>query len=325
MRQKKDALGSLISLEMGKIKSEGDGEVQEYIDAADMACGLSRMFSGKVIPSERPGHFMMEVWNPLGLIGVITAFNFPCAVSGWNAVIALATGNLMIVKGSETVPLVNVAVGKIVNEVLERHGFYSVHCTCQGTGRDVGEAMINDKRVPLISFTGSTAVGRHVSEVVHRRFGRTILELGGNNAAIIMNDADLELAFNGSIFSAVGTAGQRCTTLRRIMVQEGVYDQFVRKYVSAYKSFKKGDPLVKGTLLGPVHNAKAVETYKRAIEQIKAQGGKILTGGNVIPGEGHYVEPTVAEIRHDAPIVLEENFVPICYVMKFSTLDQAIK
>lgn len=325
LRKYKDPLGSLISLEMGKIKSEGDGEVQEYIDAADMACGLSRMFSGKVIQSERPGHFMMEVWNPLGVIGCISAFNFPCAVSGWNCVIALACGNQMIWKGSETVSLTTVAVGKIVAEVLERHGFKSVHTVCQGTGAEVGEALINDPRIPLVSFTGSTTVGRHVSEVVHKRFGRTILELGGNNAGIIMEDADLELAFNGSIFSAVGTAGQRCTTLRRIMVQESVYDKFVNRYVSAYKAFKKGDPLVRGTLLGPVHSARAVSDFEKAIQAIKAQGGKVLTGGNVIPGEGHYVEPTVVEIRHDADIVKQENFVPITYVMKFKTLEQAIE
>jgi aldehyde dehydrogenase family 7 protein A1 len=207
LRAKKSALGSLISLEMGKIKSEGDGEVQEYIDICDMAVGLSRTIEGKVIPSERPGHFMMEQWNPLGLIGVITAFNFPVAVSGWNAAIALICGNLMIWKGASSTSLCTIATAKIVNEVLKKNGFGSVHTVCLGSGATIGEKFIHDARLQLISFTGSTEIGQRISTEVHKRFGRTILELGGNNACVIMDDADLDLALKACTFAAVGTAG----------------------------------------------------------------------------------------------------------------------
>jgi aldehyde dehydrogenase family 7 protein A1 len=268
---------------------------------------------------------MMEVWNPLGIIGCISAFNFPCAVAGWNAVIALVCGDLMIWKGATSTSLVTVAVGKIVAEVLKKHGFNSVHTVCQGGGSTIGEVFINDPRLQLVSFTGSTGVGQRVSELVHKRFGRTILELGGNNAAIIMDDADLELAFNGCIFSAVGTAGQRCTTLRRFIVHEKVYDQFVNKMASSYPLVKKGNQLDRATLLGPLHNKAAVKEFADGIVEIKKQGGKILTGGNVIPGEGNFVEPTLVEISHDAPIVKTELFVPIAYVMKCTSIEQAIE
>ena len=224
LRIKKDALGSLVSLEMGKIKSEGDGEVQEYIDVCDMAVGLSRTIEGKVIPSERPGHFMMECWNPLGLVGCITAFNFPVAVSGWNAAIALICGNLMLWKGASSTSLCTIATGRIVGEVLLRNGFGSVQTVCQGSGATIGERFINDPRLYLISFTGSTQIGQRISTEVHKRFGRTILELGGNNAVIIMDDADLDLALKGCTFAAVGTAGQRCTSLRRLIIHDSVYD-----------------------------------------------------------------------------------------------------
>lgn len=290
-----------------------------------MACGLSRIFAGKTIQSERPGHFMMEVWNPLGLIGCITAFNFPCAVAGWNAVIAFACGDLMILKGASSTSLVTIAVGKIVGEVLKKHGFGSVHTVCQGSGSTIGEVFINDKRLELVSFTGSTSVGQRVSELVHKRFGRTILELGGNNAAIVCADADLELAFNGCIFSAVGTAGQRCTTLRRIMVHESVYDAFTAKMVGAYPQIRKGNPLDRNTLLGPLHNKAAVKEFTDGIAEIKKQGGKILVGGNAIEGEGNFVEPTLVEINHDADIVKTELFVPITYLIKFKTVDEAIE
>lgn len=322
-RKKKEPLGMLISLEMGKIKSEGLGEVQEYIDICDMATGLSRTLEGKVLPSERPGHFMMEQWNPLGLVGCITAFNFPVAVAGWNAAIAFICGDLMVLKPAPSTNLCAIAVQIIVNEVFDKFGFKSIHTLCCG-GADVGGLMVNDRRMPLISFTGSTAVGQSIAVDVAKRFGRTILELGGNNAAIIMEDADLDLALKACVFACVGTAGQRCTTMRRIFLHESVYDKFVERMVSAYKTIKSGDPLEEGVLLGPLHSKLAIQQFKDGIQEIKKQGGKILVGGNVKAGEGNFVEPTIVEISPSAPIVQHELFAPVAYVMKFKTLDEAI-
>lgn len=323
-RQKKEALGMLISLEMGKIKSEGLGEVQEYIDICDMATGLSRTIEGKVLPSERPGHFMMEIWNPLGLIGCITAFNFPVAVAGWNAAIAFICGDSMIWKPAPTTCLCAIAVQKIINQVFDKFGFKSVHTLCSG-GADVGSLLVNDKRLPLISFTGSTAVGQRIAVDVAKRFGRTILELGGNNAAIIMEDADLDLALKACVFACVGTAGQRCTTMRRIFLHESVYDKFVERMVAAYGTIKSGNPLEEGVLLGPLHTQDAVRQYKEGIETIKKQGGKILIGGNQVSREGNFVEPTIVAIDHSAEIVKHELFAPVTYVMKFKNLDDAIQ
>jgi aldehyde dehydrogenase family 7 protein A1 len=268
LRAKKDALGALITLEMGKIRSEGLGEVQEYIDICDMAVGMSRTIDGKVLPSERPSHFMIEQWNPIGNVGVITAFNFPVAVSGWNVALALICGDTVIWKGSESTNLCTVALGKIVGDVLLKNGFKSICTVVCGTGSVIGAAMVKDPRVPLISFTGSTAVGRSVSADVHRRFGRTILELGGNNAVIILPDADLELAFQGSIFSAVGTCGQRCTTLRRIFLHESVYDAFVERMVKTYKTLNIGDPMAKETLVGPLHTKRGVKEFQDGLVEI---------------------------------------------------------
>ena len=323
-RKKKEPLGLLISLEMGKIKSEGLGEVQEYIDICDFATGLSRTLEGKVLPSERPGHFMMEMWNPLGLVGCITAFNFPVAVAGWNAALALICGDLMVWKPAPTTNLCAIAVQKIINEVFEKFGFKSIHTLCAG-GIDVGSTMVNDKRLPLISFTGSTAVGRSIGVDVAKRFGRSILELGGNNAAIIMDDADLDLALKACVFACVGTAGQRCTTMRRIFLHESVYDKFIEKMVAAYKTIKSGNPLEEGVILGPLHTKAAVQMYQDGLATIQKQGGKVLHGGKVIPGDGNYVEPTIVEIKHDAEIVKHEIFAPITYVMKFKSLDEAIQ
>lgn len=325
LREKKDALGSLVSLEMGKIKAEGDGEVQEVIDICDFACGLSRSLGGKVMPSERPGHFMMENWNPLGIVGVITAFNFPCAVFGWNACIGLVCGDLLLWKGAPSTPLVSVAVTKIFADVLKENGFNSVVSLCQGDGVEIGELMSNDERIPLISFTGSTKVGRIVSQTVSKRFGKCILELGGNNAVVVMEDGNVDMALKACAFSAVGTAGQRCTTLRRIYLQEPIYDGFVEKLVKAYKTVKIGDQLNSETLMGPLHSKMGIEMYEKAIDAITAQGGKILTGGKVIEGDGNYVEPTIVEIDKDADIVKTETFAPIVYVFKFKDLDEAIK
>lgn len=245
---------------MGKIKSEGLGEVQEYIDICDMAVGMSRTISGKVIPSERYEHWMMEVWNPLGIVGVITAFNFPVAVCGWNLSLALICGNCVIHKPAETACMSSFALAKITADVLAANGFKSVFTMCSG-GPDIGDTLVKDTRVPLISFTGSTQVGRHVAGEVARRFGKSILELGGNNAMVVMPDADIELAFQASVFGAVGTAGQRCTSQRRLFLHESIYDTFVARMVKAYPAFEKrmGDPLDENTLLGPLHLPRSVK------------------------------------------------------------------
>ena len=288
---------------------------------------MSRTISGKVIPSERPDHWMLEQWNPMGIVGIITAFNFPVAVAGWNISLALICGDLVAWKPALTACLSSIATCKIMTRVLERNGFKNVITMACGDGPDIGNALVMDKNVPLVSFTGSTGVGRHVSAEVHRRFGKTILELGGNNASIVMPDCDLEIAFTGSIFGAVGTCGQRCTSLRRLFLHEDVYDAFVARMVEAYPKFEKrmGNPLDENTLLGPLHFKRSVDDYLKGVEEIKKQGGKILYGGKKVEGmEGNYVLPTIVEISHDAPIVQTEIFAPILYIFKFKTLDEVI-
>jgi len=311
---------------MGKIVSEGLGEVQEFIDICDMAVGMSRTISGKIIPSERPEHMMMEQWSPLGIVGVITAFNFPVAVCGWNAALALICGDLIVWKPAPTACMVSIALAKIMCGVLEKNGWKNVMTVACGEA-DIGNALVVDERVPLISFTGSTKVGRHVSAEVHRRFGKTILELGGNNASIVMPDCNLDMAFAGSVFGAVGTCGQRCTSLRRLFIHESIYDSFVARLVKAYPGFndRMGDPMDENTLLGPLHSKMGLDGYLNGIEEIKKQGGKILYGGARVEGrDGNYVLPTIAEINHDADIVKHEIFGPVLYVFKFSTLEEVI-
>jgi len=326
LRHHKVALGNLISLEMGKIKAEGEGEVQEFIDICDLATGMSRTIGGPVIPSERPDHFMMEMWNPLGKIGIITSFNFPNAVLGWNAGISFICGNVNVWKGASSTTLVSIATMKIIGDVLAKHGFESgVLTLCCGGGSSVGEALINDHRLALISFTGSTEIGRRVSQVVHTRFGRSILELGGNNAVLVMEDANLDMVVRSVLFSAIGTTGQRCTTCRRLVIHEKVYDQVVEKLVGAYKHVKIGNPLEDGVLMGPVHTPSAVKEYTDGLKVIKEQGGKILSGGNVLHRDGNFVEPTIVAIHHDAPIVQTELFVPILYVIKVKSFDEAVQ
>jgi len=322
-----DPLGRLISLEMGKIFVEAKGEVQEFIDVCDMAQGMSRTISGQVIPSERPEHFMLENWNPLGLIGVITAFNFPMAVCGWNASLGLVCGNPQIWKGATTTSLCSIAITKIVDRVLKEMNvppaIFSLIC---GPGRSVGELLIQDKRLALVSFTGSTNIGKRVSTSVHERFGRTILELGGNNAIIIMDDANLDMAVRSALFASVGTCGQRCTTTRRLIVHEKVYDKVLEDLKKAYKSIKIGNPLEDGVLCGPLHTPSAVKEYTEGLKRIQSEGGKIVAGGNFLGNDGgNFVEPTIVEIEHDKPIVKEELFVPIVYVIKCNSLDQAIE
>lgn len=323
LRAKLDPLGRLVSLEMGKILAEGIGEVQEIIDMCDFAVGLSRQLSGSIIPSERPDHMMFEVWNPLGIVGVITAFNFPCAVLGWNACIALVCGNCVVWKGAPTTSLITIAVTKLIAEVLERNKLPGAIFTSFCGGAEIGQAIAKDTRIPLVSFTGSTKVGLMVQQTVNARFGKCLLELSGNNAIIVMDDADIKLAVRSILFAAVGTAGQRCTTCRRLFLHESIYQNVVDQLVGLYKQVKIGDPLEKGTLVGPLHTRASVENFKKGMSTIKSQGGKILTGGSVLESEGNFVEPTIVEISSDAPVVKEELFGPVLYVMKFRTLEEA--
>jgi len=318
-------LGQLVSMEMGKIVPEGVGEVQEYVDICDYAVGLSRMFSGKVIPSERPGHALLENWNPLGVMGIITAFNFPVAVYGWNSAIAMACGNTMIWKGAPTTPLTSVAITKCVSQVLEKNDLPgAISALCQG-GTDVGVRLAEDPRIKLVSFTGSTAVGKQVALTVQERFGKHLLELGGNNALIVNEDADLEMVVRSAVFACVGTAGQRCTTLRRLVLHESVYDEVLARLKKSYASIlaRRGDPLDEGTLYGPLHSQQGVQGYLTTIEDAKKLGGQVVFGGQVI--EGNYVEPTIITgLPHDSPVVHRETFAPIVYVLKCSSLEEGI-
>eukprot|EP00029_Vermamoeba_vermiformis_P003767 TRINITY_DN142_c0_g1_i1.p1 TRINITY_DN142_c0_g1~~TRINITY_DN142_c0_g1_i1.p1 ORF type:complete len:535 (+),score=185.68 TRINITY_DN142_c0_g1_i1:34-1605(+) len=336
LRTKKDALGRLISLEMGKILPEALGEVQEYIDICDLAVGLSRTIGGPVLPSERADHLIMEVWNPLGMVGIITAFNFPMAVFGWNMTISLVCGNCEIWKGATTTSLCSLAITKVVQRVFDRYNVpHGVHCTISGDGRRIGEMLTQDKSLNLISFTGSTSIGRRISEAVNSRFGRTILELGGNNAVVVMDDANIQMALRSILFAAVGTCGQRCTTARRLLLHENIYDSFVESLKAAYKQIRIGDPMEQGTTMGPLHTANAVKEFEQGLKTIQEQGGKILMGGNVLKGqvknkagvvvEGNFVEPTLVATPADAPIVKEELFVPILHIIKFKTFEEAIE
>ncbi|BFG39591.1 hypothetical protein CerSpe_258650 [Prunus speciosa] len=325
LREKLQHLGRLVSLEMGKILAEGIGEVQEVIDMCDYAVGLSRQLNGSIVPSERPNHMMFEVWNPLGVVGVITAFNFPCAVLGWNACIALVCGNCVVWKGAPTTPLVTIAVTKLVAEVLERNNLPGAIFTSFCGGAEIGEAIAKDTRIPLVSFTGSSKVGSKVQKIVSERFGKCLLELSGNNAIIVMDDANIGLAVRSILFAAVGTAGQRCTTCRRLYLHESIYQSVLDQLVGLYKQVKIGDPLEKGTLVGPVHTQASRENFEKGISTIKSQGGKILTGGSVIESDGNFVQPTIVEISSDASVVKEELFGPVLYVMKIKTLEEAIE
>ena len=324
LRANKEPLGRLVSLEMGKILSEGLGEVQEMIDMCDFAVGLSRQLYGLTIASERPRHRMYEQWHPIGPVGVITAFNFPVAVWSWNAAIAAVCGDTVIWKPSSETPLTAIAVQHICNRVAAKFGCDGVFNLVIGSGREVGQRLVDDKRVPLVSFTGSCAQGRKVSESVAARFGHSILELGGNNAIVVMDDANLDLALRGILFAAVGTAGQRCTTLRRLIVQKGAYGALVPRLVKAYKSVPIGDPLQPGTLMGPLVNEAAVQDMIAALDKVRDQGGEILVGGNRVQGKGNFVEPTIVRAHQGLAIAEEETFAPILYVYEVETLDEAL-
>jgi aldehyde dehydrogenase (NAD+) len=325
LRDFKEPLGDLVSLEMGKIRVEGHGEVQEMIDICDFAVGLSRQLYGLTMHSERPRHRMYEQWHPLGPIGVITAFNFPVAVWSWNAAIAAVCGDTVVWKPSELVPLTAVAVQKIANRVMADHNLTGIFTLLIGEGAQVGEQLINDPRLPLISFTGSTRVGRHVAQTVAGRFGRTILELGGNNAIVVAPDADLDLATRAVLFGAVGTAGQRCTTTRRLLMQREIAPALTERLVQAYRQVPIGDPLDSNTLMGPLVSSTAVEEMFDALEKALADGGEILAGGKMRPDLGpNYVEPTLVKMPAQTEIVRRETFAPILYLLEFDELEEAL-
>ncbi|CAD6192996.1 unnamed protein product [Caenorhabditis auriculariae] len=321
-------LGALVSLEMGKISAEGVGEVQEYVDICDYATGLSRSLEGRIFPSERPGHTLLEQWNPLGVVGVISAFNFPCAVYGWNNALALVTGNSLIWKPAPSTPLTAIAVTKLIEEVLKANNLPGGLCSLVCGEGDVGQALVKDKRVNLVSFTGSTEVGRIVGQQVQGRFGKLLLELGGNNAIVVNDDADLDMVVPATVFAAVGTAGQRCTTTRRLIIHEKVYDQVLERLKRAYAQFESriGDPLESTTIIGPLHNHEAVLKFKASIAEAIALGGKVEYGGKVLERDGNFVLPTIVTgLKPDSPVVLRETFAPILYVLKCKDVDEGIR
>jgi aldehyde dehydrogenase (NAD+) len=329
LRQNKKELGALVTLEMGKIRVEGEGEVQEMIDIADFAVGQSRMLYGLTMQSERPGHRLFEQWHPLGPIGVITSFNFPVAVWSWNAMIALIAGDTVIWKPSSKVPLAAIAVMNIVWQVLRENGLPEGICNLViGSREEVGAALIADKRIPLISATGSVPMGRHVGQAAAARFAKTILELGGNNAVIVAPSADLDLALKAVVFGAVGTAGQRCTSTRRVIVHKDIYKSFSDSLIKAYQQITIGNPLEDGILMGPLIDRRAAEKMHVALNQLKDQGGKIIYGGRRLSGgvydTGTYAEPCICEAGADLPIIREETFAPILYLTKYATLEEAI-
>ena len=325
LREKKQDLGLLVTLEVGKIISEGRGEVQEMIDMCDFATGLSRQLYGLTIASERPEHRMFEQWQPLGPVGVITAFNFPVAVWAWNAAVAAACGDSTIWKPSLHAPLTAIAIQNIVNSVVSDQGLEGIFTLCTGAGNSVGEWMADDRRLPLISATGSCSMGRAVGQRVAARLGRSLLELGGNNAVIITPSANLDLSLRAILFAAVGTAGQRCTTLRRLFVHNSIAGPLTERLVNAYKSIRVGNPWDEGVLMGPLINAEAVERMIQAIQAIGDQGGQILCGGRRMERPGYFVEPTIVRAHHDMPVVREETFAPILYVLNYDTLDEVIE
>lgn len=328
LRANKEFLGKLVSYEMGKSLQEGYGEVQEMIDICDFAVGLSRQLYGLTMHSERPSHRMYEQWHPLGITGIISAFNFPVAVWAWNSALAWICGNVTIWKPSEKTPLCGIAVQKIVAGVFEKNKVpEGVNSLVQG-GKEVGEWLSNDTRIPLVSATGSTRMGKALSAAVAARLGKSILELGGNNAIIISKDADLDMALIGSVFGAVGTAGQRCTTTRRLIIQESVYENFKQKLIKAYGQLRIGDPLDTHNHVGPLIDTDAVKMYLHSIEQCKQQGGNFIIEGGVLTGRGYesgcYVKPCIAEAKNEMAIVQHETFAPILYLLKYKTLEEAI-
>ena len=325
LRKNKDALGSLVSLEMGKIKAEGDGEVQEMIDIADFAVGLSRQLYGLTMHSERPDHRMYEQWHPLGNVGIISAFNFPVAVWAWNSFIAAVCGNVSIWKPSSKTPLTAIAIQHMCNKVLKDNGYEGIFNLLIGSGSVIGNKLVEDKRISLISATGSTKMGIGIAEKVGKRLGKTILELGGNNAIIVDETASMKLAIPAIVFGAVGTAGQRCTSTRRLIVHKSISKELVKKLINAYKQVIIGNPLDDKTLMGPLIDSSAVNDYSIAINKAIKEGGELLCGGNVLDTKGYFVEPTIIRVKSSYNIVKEETFAPILYIMDYETFDEAMK
>ncbi len=324
LRAKKDLLGSLVSLEMGKIKAEGDGEVQEMIDIADFAVGQSRMLYGLAMHSERPSHRMYEQWHPLGVVGIISAFNFPVAVWSWNAFLAAVCGDICVWKPSHHTPLCAIAVQKICNEVMSAAKLPPIFQLFIPNENSLASKFVDDRRIALMSFTGSTQVGRRVGERIASRLGRSLLELGGNNAIIVDEFANLDLVVPAVLFGSVGTAGQRCTTTRRLLVHESLVAELERRLVAAYKQVRIGNPLDLNVLMGPLVGASAVRQYEAALADAREQGGEVLCGGRVLSGPGCFVEPTIVRARNDMKVVRHETFAPILYLIPFRTLDDAI-
>ena len=324
LRAKKDALGSLVAMEVGKIKAEGDGEVQEMIDMADFAVGQARMLYGKTMHSERPNHRMYEQWHPLGVVGVVTAFNFPVAVWAWNACLAVIAGNPVLWKPSPKAPLTAIAVQHICNRVLEEQGYSGIFSLLITDQIEMAQKMVQDTRLPLISFTGSVPVGRQVAEVVAHRLGRSLLELSGNNAVIVDETADLNLAIPSIVFGAVGTAGQRCTSTRRLIIHESRYQEVLSRLIHAYQQVKIGDPLDSSVLMGPLIDKAAQATYQDTLEEVKKLGGEILYGGNLLNRPGYFVEPTIVFADNQWDVVQRETFAPILYVMTYKSLNDAL-
>jgi aldehyde dehydrogenase (NAD+) len=326
LREHRDALGTLVALENGKIKAEGDGEVQEMIDIADFAVGQARMLYGKTMHSERPAHRMYEQWHPLGVVAVITAFNFPVAVWAWNALLAAVCGNATVWKPSPKTPLVAIAVQHLCNQIEAELNLPPIFTLLIDSGRETAARLAADPRIPLVSFTGSSAVGRQIAQVVAGRFGRCLLECSGNNAIIVAEDADLELVIPAVVFGAAGTAGQRCTSTRRLLVHESIEAEVARRLASAYAQIRIGDPSALGTLMGPLIDAAAVAGYRRAVEEAVAAGGTLLCGGNARPGPGFFVEPTIIRnARNDWPVVQRETFAPILYIISYRDLTEAMR
>ena len=324
LREHKDALGTLVTLENGKIKAEGDGEVQEMIDIAEFAVGQSRMLYGKTLHSERPSHRMYEQWHPLGVVGVVTAFNFPVAVWAWNAMLACICGNATIWKPSPKTPLCALAASHLANRVVDEVGLPPVFATAIG-GNDLGESLAADPRVALLSFTGSSRVGGRVAQTVSARFGKVLLECGGNNAVIVADDADLDLVVPAVVFGAVGTAGQRCTTTRRLIVHETQFEGLLARLVSAYAQVRIGDPMDSTTLMGPLIDRTAVDQFAQAVAEARASDATIVHGGNAIDGPGSFVEPTIVTgVDNASALVQRETFAPLLYVMRYRTIDDAI-
>lgn len=326
LRDHKELLGELVSIEAGKIRSEGLGEVQEMIDICEFAVGLSRQLHGLTIASERPGHRMMEQWHPLGVVGVISAFNFPVAVWSWNAALALVAGDAVVWKPSEKTLLTALACQALAAEACRRVGAPQELSQLVLGGSAVGEALVDDPRVPLVSATGSTRMGKQVAPRVAARLGRCLLELGGNNAAVVAPSADLDLAVRGIVFSAVGTAGQRCTSLRRVIVHESVHDELVARLSKAYGTLSIGSPLEPSTLVGPLVDAASTEAFLAAVEQAQADGGRLVTGGSRADGVsgGQYVVPAIVDMPAQTDIVKQETFAPVLYVLTYRDLDEAI-